>query len=148
MAADMGTWPPEQATVLYQVLQDAGLSPQAKRTREGVKVTVDDDEADRAHQTLVANMDAIARAARPPAPKPGPRRRTQPGPTEDRPSRDGAPLASQRLQRVSRPLGLLLIGLVLATVIRPLAVPIVVFTVAGVVYLLGKQTQAENGDDR
>lgn len=148
MAADLGTWPPEQATVLYQVLQDAGLSPQAKRTREGVKVTVDDDEADRAHQTLVANMDAIARAARPPTPKAGPRRRARPGPAQERPTRDGSPLASQKLQRLSRPLGLLLIGLLLATIIRPLALPIVVFTVAGIVYLLGKQTQAEGDEDR
>lgn len=144
MAADLGTWPPEQATVLYQVLEEAGLNPRARRTKEGVQVTVDDDAADRAHQTLVANMDAIARAARPAAPKPGLRRRPRPGPTPRHQEGSAAPLTSQRLQRLGRPLGLLVVGLMLATLIRPLALPIVIFTVAGVVYLLGKQTQQDD----
>lgn len=147
MAADLGTWPPEQATVLLEVLQEAGLKPEARRTREGVQVSVADDEAERAHHTLVANMDTIARAARSPAGQDRSRRRARSAsqPSRRRRDRGGAtPLASQRLQKFARPLGLLVVGLMLATLIRPLALPIVVFTVAGVVYLLGRQTQGED----
>lgn len=148
MAADLGTWPPEQATVLLEALQEAGLKPEARRTRDGVQVTVADDETDRAHQTLVANMDRIARAARPPAGQERPRRRARPSTTPRQRSNtaESTPLTSERLQRLARPLGLLVVGLLLATIIRPLALPIVVFTVAGVVYLLGRQTQGEDGD--
>lgn len=139
MAEDLGTWPSEQATVLVQALANAGLSPQAKRTRKGVVVTVPDDQAGKAHETLVANMDAIASAARrsstrSPSVKQGQR---SPGPAE-------RPMASERMNALARPLGLLLIGMLLASLIRPLAVPIMVFTLAGIVYLLGKQAP----DDR
>ncbi len=139
VAEDLGTWPPEQATVLLEALTKAGLSPKARRTRRGVAVTVDDSEADEAHRTLVNNMDAIARAAR--------------GPAERRPIRqaaagnagsEGRPLTSQRLQSVARPLGLLIVGFMLAAAVPPLRLPIVVFTVAGMIYLLGKQ---QPGDD-
>jgi hypothetical protein len=65
VAADLGTWPAEQATVLLEVLHTAGLHPEARRGRDGVHVTVPDDEGDRAHATLVAHMDTIAKAARP-----------------------------------------------------------------------------------
>lgn len=65
MAADLGTWPAEQATVLLEVLQAGGLHPDARRSRGEVHVTVPDDEGDKAHATLVANMDRIAQAARP-----------------------------------------------------------------------------------
>ncbi len=148
MAADLGTWPPEQATVLLEVLQEAGLSPEARRSRDGVQVTVADEEADRAHQTLVANMDTIARAARARTGQDRSRRRARSAPAPNRRSGDdqGQPLASQRLKHLARPLGVLVIGLLLATLIRPLALPIVVFTIAGVVYLLGRQTQTEDDD--
>ncbi len=63
MAKDLGTWPPEQATVLVQVLQGAGLAPDAKRKRAGIVVTVPDEQADVAVRTLAANMDAIAASA-------------------------------------------------------------------------------------
>lgn len=66
MAADLGSWPAEQATVLLEVLHNAGLHPQATRSRGEVHVTVPDDEGDRANATLVAQMDTIAKAARPP----------------------------------------------------------------------------------
>lgn len=65
MAADLGTWPAEQATVLLEVLQAGGLHPDARRVRGEVHVTVPEDEGDKAHATLVANMDRIAQAARP-----------------------------------------------------------------------------------
>lgn len=65
MAADLGTWPSEQATVLLEVLQAGGLHPDARRVRGEVHVTVPDEEGDKAHATLVANMDRIAQAARP-----------------------------------------------------------------------------------
>jgi hypothetical protein len=64
VAKDLGTWPPEQATVLVQVLQRANLTPEAKRTRDGILVTVPDDQADVAVRALADNMDAIADAAR------------------------------------------------------------------------------------
>ncbi len=68
MAADLGTWPAEQASVLLEVLKANGLNPEARRTRGEVHVSVPDDEGDKAHATLVAHMDAIARAARPAKP--------------------------------------------------------------------------------
>lgn len=70
MAADLGTWPAEQATVLLEVLQAGGLHPDARRVRGEVHVTVPEEEGDKAHATLVANMDRIAQAARPAKPKP------------------------------------------------------------------------------
>ena len=71
MAADLGTWPAEQATVLLEVLQAGGLHPDARRARGEVHVTVPEDEGDKAHATLVANMDRIAQAARPAKPSGG-----------------------------------------------------------------------------
>jgi hypothetical protein len=68
VAADLGTWPAEQASVLLEVLQANGLHPEARRTRGEVHVSVPEDEGDKAHATLVAHMDAIARAARPSKP--------------------------------------------------------------------------------
>lgn len=139
MAEELGIWPSEQATVLVQALTKAGLAPQAKRTRKGVVVTVPDDQAGKAHETLVANMDAIARAARRPS-VPRPQPRTRQGATEG----TRRPMTSERMNTLARPLGLLLIGMLLAAVIRPLSVPIMVFTLAGIIYLLGKQAP----DDR
>lgn len=145
MAEDLGTWPPEQATVLLDVLQKAGIEAKAKRTREGVVVTVQDDQADDAHRTLVSNMDAIAQAARSASP---PRGRPKKAATERRGPKMPTPSASRddasRFGSLSRPLIILIIGLVLATLIRGLMVPILVFTLAAVIYTLGKQTQADD----
>jgi hypothetical protein len=149
VAGDLGPWPPEQATVLVDVLQRAGLTPEAKRTREGVQVRVPDDQADQAHQILVANMDVIAQAARTSHDR-GARRRQRPrqGEQRGRGSGEGPQLASERLLRLARPLGLLILGLFIALVIRgPLTLPLIVFTVAGVIYLLGKQTQRDGQDE-
>jgi hypothetical protein len=150
VAEDLGTWPAEQATVLLEVLQKAGLSPEAKRTREGIAVSVPDDQGDEAHRTLVANMDTIAQAARP-AGTPRQRRAaresagTKRGP---RTAAGGAPMPTERLQRLVRPLGLLIVGLLLLTFVRsPL---VIVVAIAVLVYVLGKQAQqrGDGGDDR
>lgn len=145
MAEDLGTWPPEQATVLLDVLQKAGIEAKAKRTREGVLVTVEDDQADDAHRTLVSNMDAIAKAARSASP---PRSRPKKAATQQRGPRRPTPTASgdgtSRFGSLSRPLLILIIGLVLAVIVRGLMVPILVFTLAVVIYTLGKQTQADD----
>lgn len=145
MAEDLGTWPPEQATVLLDVLQKAGIDAKAKRTREGVLVTVQDDQADDAHRTLVSNMDAIAKAARsasPPRGRPKKAATEQRGPKLPTPSSSGD--GESRLGSLSRPVIILIIGLVLATLIRGLMVPILVFTLAAIIYTLGKQTQADD----
>jgi hypothetical protein len=143
LAGDLGPWPPEQATVLLDVLQRAGLTPDAKRTREGVQVTVPDDQADQAHQILVANMDVIAQAARA---TPDRTRSRRPKPRAQRDESAGPQLASERVLKLGRPLGLLIVGLMLAMIIRPLMLPLLIGTVAGVIYLLGKQTQRD-GDE-
>jgi hypothetical protein len=151
VAEDLGAWPAEQATVLVETLRKAGLSPQAKRTREGIAVSVPDDQAEEAQRQLVANMDAIASAARP-EPK-AQRKRTRKQTTSSAYGRkvsdpDRPALTSQKMTRMARPMSLLLIGLLLAAVLEQLRLLIVVATVAGVVYLIGKQTQREGGDDR
>lgn len=143
MAEDLGTWPPEQARVLLDALQQAGLSPKARRTREGISVTVEDAEADEAHRTLVANMDAIAQAAK------GNQQQRKAKPRATGAQGDGSskrPLASERLGSLSRPMMILVIGAVLALLIAPLRLPIMIFTIAALVYVLGKQVQ-DGGDD-
>jgi hypothetical protein len=146
LAEDLGTWPPEQATVLVEALQQAGLSPEARRTREGIVVTVPDEQSDAAHRTLVSNMDAIARAARPPSPAGGRRRRPRPA-TPTRTASSSASeggMPSERLLRIARPLGLLLLVVLLASIVRnPL---VVMVAIAALVYWLGRQAQ-RRGDD-
>jgi hypothetical protein len=148
LAEDLGTWPPEQATVLVEALQQAGLTPDARRTREGIVVTVPDEQSDDAHRTLVNNMDAIARAARPPTAAGGRRRRPRPAaPTRTASSSsDGGPMSSERLLRLARPVGLLLLVVLLASVVRsPL---VVMVAIAALVYWLGRQAQRRgDGND-
>lgn len=151
MAEELGTWPAEQATVLLEVLQKAGLSPQAKRTREGVLVTVSDDESDEAHRQLVANMDAIARAARQPKPS-GPRtgsRRPRPVKGADNPDSSDRQrqLASEKMTRLARPLGLALIALLVFGAAGLRNPVIAVIAVGAVVYVLGKRAQARGDED-
>jgi len=146
VAEEIGTWPAEQATVLLEVLNKAGLSPEAKRTREGIVVTVPDDQAAEANRQLVANMDRIAQAARQPRPSAGgQRRRPRPvkGADAEHHSSPQA-LASERLLRLARPLGLLIIAMLLFAVIRH---PLVVAVVLGaLIYVVGKRAQ-QDGDD-
>lgn len=132
MAEDLGTWPPEQAAVLLSALKNAGLSPRAKRTREGVLVTVDDHEAADAQRTLIANMDAIARAAK-----------NVPGAAARQRARGATPQRGLGRSPFSRPLVILVTGMVLASLFRPLSLPIIVATVFGIIYVLGKQGQRD-----
>lgn len=147
MAEDLGTWPAEQATVLLEVLGEAGLTPDAKRTREGILVTVPDDQSDEAHRQLVSNMDRIARAARQPrgqAPRPG-ARRPRPVKGADPTPTPGAPGAGGQVERAMRPLGVVLLGLLLLLIVGR-ASPVAAFVGLGIlVYLIGKRIQQQGG---
>jgi hypothetical protein len=147
LAEDLGTWPPEQATVLVEVLQQAGITPQAKRTREGIEVTVEDGDSDQAHATLVANMDAIARAARAPKPEGGRRRARSPAARPGAAPREGGerPLASQRMSRFARPIAILVAALMLAAapIPFPLRLLILAAAVLGIVWMLGREPDGD-----
>lgn len=156
MAADLGTWPAEQATVLLEVLHTAGLHPEARRGRDGVHVTVPDDEGDRAHATLVAQMDTIAKAARPSAPSRGRRLRAVDDPAGSKPKR-GRPAkkrsrASDRRpqragtaaqsRRFGGPAAVFAAGFVLAVILgRPTSTFVMAVTFGAVVWMLGRQAQ-------
>lgn len=146
MSGDLGAWPPAQATVLLEVLKKDGLDPEAKRTRDGIQVTVPDEQLDRANLLLVKHMDEIAQAARSPG---GARRKPRAAAAQgrQRPRAPEPPLPTERLTRLGRPLGLFLV-LLLLTVIAPVALrlPLLIFGVAGIIYLLGKQAQREGRD--
>jgi hypothetical protein len=147
LAEDLGTWPPEQATVLVEVLQQAGITPQAKRTREGIEVTVEDGDSDQAHATLVANMDAIARAARAPKPEGGRRRARPPAARPGAAPREGGErqLASQRMSRFARPIAILVAALMLAAapIPFPLRLLILAAAVLGIVWMLGREPDGD-----
>jgi hypothetical protein len=147
VAEELGTWPAEQATVLLEVLQKAGLDPTAKRTRDGILVTVPEGQADEAHRQLVANMDTIARAARPPAGSRPRARRPRPVKGADSPAARGGGLGrgGQPSWLAGRGLiGAIVAVLILGVVLRyPL---LVVPAVGALIYVLGKRAQAQ-GDD-
>ena len=151
MAEDLGTWPAEQATVLVEVLQQAGITPQARRTREGVEVTVEDDDSDQAHATLVANMDRIAQAARPPQPQGGRRRPRGAGARQGSGERQGqgeGSLTSQRMSRFTRPVAILVAALLLAAIVplHPLMrVLILAGAVLAIVWFLGRDEEDGEG---
>jgi hypothetical protein len=156
VAADLGTWPAEQATVLLEVLHTAGLHPEARRGRDGVHVTVPDDEGDRAHATLVAQMDTIAKAARPasssrgrrlravedpPGTKPKDRKRSRPArkPAASGRKRQTSGTASQA-RRFGRPAAVATVGFVAAVIIGGSTATFVLAVTAGaLVWMLGKQ---------
>lgn len=146
MAEELGTWPPEQATVLLEVLQKAGIKADAKRTKDGVIVTVPDDQADEAHQQLVANMDAIARAARRERPKPS-ARKVRPVKGADHPSdRDRQrEMASDRVKGVFKPLGLILVALLLLGTVGRANPLLAILMVGALVYFIGKRAQQGDG---
>jgi hypothetical protein len=138
VAKDLGTWPPEQATVLVQVLQGAGLAPDAKRTRAGIVVTVPDEQADVAVRTLAANMDAIADAARSRAEARW--RRSREARTADRAGRpDAGRLPTERLLGAARPVVLLLVGLLVLSAVARISPALALVGVAVGVYLLGRR---------
>lgn len=155
MAADLGTWPAEQATVLLEVLHTAGLHPDARRGRDGVHVTVPDDEGDKAHATLVAQMDTIAKAARPGGAPRGRRLRAvedppgakakrgrptkKPAASARRPQRAGT---SAQARRFGGPAAIAVVGFVLAVIIGPPTSTFVMAVTAGaLVWILGKKAQ-------
>jgi len=142
----MGTWPPEQATVLLEVLSEAGLTPDAKRTREGVQVAVPDDQSDEAHRQLVANMDRIASAARQSkGAQRGSRKAREVKGADNAEPKDQRQLASERMQRIARPLGLVLVGLLLFATVGRIS-PLIAFAVLGVlIYVIGKRIQQQGG---
>ena len=151
MAEELGTWPPEQATVLLEVLQKAGLSPQAKRTRDGVLVTVSAEESDEAHRQLVANMDTIARAARqqrPAGPRSGSRRprAVKGADNQDAGDRQRA-LASERMNRLARPIGIALIALLLLVTVGARSPFIAILVLAAVIYFIGRRAQQRGDGD-
>jgi hypothetical protein len=138
VAKDLGTWAPEQATVLVQVLQGAGLTPDAKRTRAGIVVTVPNDQADVAVRTLAANMDAIAEAARSRAE--ARRRRSREPRASDRGRREGSgTLPTERLLGAARPIVVLLVGLLVLSAVARISPALALVGVAVGVYLLGRR---------
>ena len=146
MADDMGTCPPEQATVLLEVLSEAGLTPEAKRTREGVLVTVPDDQSDEAHRQLVANMDRIASAARQAkGPQRGGRKAREVKGADNAEPKDQQQLASERMQRIARPLGLVLVALLLFATVGRFNLLLAVAVLAVLIYVIGKRIQQQGG---
>jgi uncharacterized protein involved in exopolysaccharide biosynthesis len=146
VAKDLGTWPPEQATVLVQVLQRARLNPAARRTKEGIVITVPDEEGAVAMREMSDNMEAIADAAR--SRSEARRRRSREQQGRARGATGGAErptLTSEKLLGAAKPLVILLVSLlVLSTVAR--VSPVLALVGVGVgVYLLGKRTQDGQG---
>ena len=142
VAVDLGTWQPAQATVLVQVLRRSGLSPEARRTRAGIVVTVTDAEGDRAHRALAANMDAIADAARTAAPSlRTPRPRGGGHPSE-------RPLTSERILAAARPIALVLVAVLVLGVVGRVSPLLAIVGVGVGVYLLGRRAQARGEDPR
>lgn len=157
MAADLGTWPAEQATVLLEVLHNHGLHPDARRGRDGVHVTVPDEEGDRAHATLVAQMDTIAQAARPASAhrgrrlraveSPEPRRRSaRRGPSPSRPAKRPAkrPADGRSITWLSSPFVIAAAGFTLAFVAAAGgASPVFPLTVmtGALIWVLGKRAE-------
>jgi hypothetical protein len=148
VATDLGAWPAEQATVLLEVLQRDGLTPEAKRTRDGIHVLVPDAQSDQAYQVLAANMDVIANAARLAEPTPirskKNRKKSRGAPPRgDRPARsapaDSPALTSERLMRVGPAVALLLTALLLGSLFPQAAFPIVIVGAFAGIWWLGKQ---------
>ena len=131
--------------MLVQVLQRANLTPEAKRTREGIVVTVPDDQADVAVRALADNMDTIADAARSRAEARRRRARESRGAQRGASAPGPGQLPTERLRGIARPIALLLVGLlVLSTVAR--VSPVLALVGVGVgIYLLGRRTQDGEG---
>jgi hypothetical protein len=146
VAKDLGTWPPEQATVLVQVLQRAHLNPSARRTKEGIVVTVPDEEGATAMREMTSNMEAIADAARARGEARRRRSREQRSRTSvgagaaDRPT-----LTSEKLLGAARPLIILLVALLVLSTVARISPVLALIGVGLGVYLLGKRTQDGQG---
>jgi hypothetical protein len=142
VAEELGTWPAEQATVLLEVLQQAGLNPTATRTREGILVTVPEGESDEAHRQLVSHMDQIARAARPPASQRGKRAKPQRG----APKQKSETLASERMLGMARPVVVVLVALLVLGAVALRQPLIAILAIGALIYVIGKRAQ-DRGDD-
>jgi hypothetical protein len=152
VAEELGTWPAEQATVLLEVLQQAGLDPDAKRTKDGVLVSVPADQSDEAHRQLVANMDQIAKAARQPKASGPPRSARKVRPVkgaDNEPEKSPQQMASERLTRIAKPVALVLGALLLLGLLTrfPGGPLLGIIVVGGLVYFIGKRAQQRGGDD-
>jgi hypothetical protein len=143
VAKDLGTWPPAQATVLVQVLQRARLTPDAKRTKAGIVVTVPDEQADQAVRVLADNMDAIADAARAAVPSLRAQRERA---RRSHPSQ--RPLATERLLSIARPLSMVLLAVLVLGSVARLSPLLALAGIGAVVYLLGRRAQQDGGDGR
>lgn len=143
MAKDLGTWPPAQATVLVQVLQRARLTPDARRTKAGIVVTVPDEQADQAVRVLADNMDAIADAARTSLPSMRAQRERA---RRSHPSQQ--PLATERLLSIARPLSLVLFAVLVLGSVARLSPVLALVGIGLVVYLLGRRAQQDGADGR
>jgi hypothetical protein len=148
VAKDLGTWPSEQATVLVQVLQRARLNPSARRTKEGIVITVPDEEGATAMREMTDNMEAIADAARS---RNEARRRTR----DERSRASGRvggserpALTSERLLGAARPLVVLLVSLLVLSAVARVNAVLALIGVGIGVYLLGKRTQDGQGGGR
>jgi len=139
VAKDLGTWPSEQATVLVQVLQRANLTPDAKRTKGGIAVTVPDEQADVAVRALADNMDAIADAAR--SRTEARKRRTQETRRRDAATPGAGRLTSERMTSAARPIAILLVSLLVLSTIARVSPLLALIGVGVAVYLLGKKAQ-------
>jgi biopolymer transport protein ExbB/TolQ len=146
VAKDLGTWPPEQATILVQVLQRANVSPETKRTRQGILVTVPDEQADIAVRALTDNMDAIADAARSRAEARRRRDRDQRTRGARETGRSGeSQLTSERMRGAARPLAILLVGLLVLSTVARVSPLLALLGVGFGIYLLGRR--AHDGQD-
>jgi Flp pilus assembly protein TadB len=155
---DLGTWSRTQAAVLVKVLRRAGCRPSTTPGAGGsdVRVTVPDDQADRANAAIAAEMDTIARAAREErernvrsleaARRKRERRNRGGGSSRDAGER---PLATERLRGLAPFLGLLLAALLVAAVVPPAGrFPAMVVGVVVVTYLIGRGRSDEDGRRR
>jgi hypothetical protein len=147
VSADLGTWSRPQATVLVKVLKRAGVRATTQDTADGaaVSVTVAEDQADRAHAAIAAEMDTIARAAR--EERATRERRASVTRIDDarrrrgrsRGSGDGPPLVTERLRRLGPLIGIIVAAMmVVAVVPGNLRFPVMIVVVLGLVYLLGR----------
>jgi biopolymer transport protein ExbB/TolQ len=141
VAKDLGTWPSEQATVLVQVLQRANVTPETKRTREGIVVTVPDEQADVAVRALTDNMDAIADAARSRAEARRRRDRAQRSSGRESVGSGGPQLTSERIRGAARPIAILLVGLLVLSTVARVSPLLALLGVGFGIYLLGRRAQ-------
>lgn len=109
MSRDLGTWGRAQAEALVRVLAENGIEADTERTADGIRVTVQPDDAARASRVMSARMEEIAAAAE--------IRRTARAPRwfeDDDDDEEGRPLLMERFRRLGAVLGVLIAGLMVA----------------------------------